>query len=389
MESVDTNQGKLLFVEGYGGTGKTYLWKAITTKIRGEGKIVLVVASCGITALLLEGGMTTHSRFHIPLNTTEESTCGIKQGADLTALLNRTSLIIWDEAPMAHRNCFEVLDKSLRDILRCTNENSERMPFGGMTVVLGGDFRQILPVVTKGRREHIVNASIKHSYLWKHFIVYKLKRNMRSSCISDDIDEKKRLQDFAEWILNIGDGNTTSDDGDELIQILDDILLEKGVDPRETIINSTYPDLLSNYRERMFPEERAILCPRNDTVQEINDYIMDKLSGEEMVYRSCDSVCTASTDGSDQLYPTEFLNTLKFSGMLDHELRLEVGLPVMYNGTRMTITQHGNKYIEAQIITETHMGDKVCIPWIIMTPNDKKWPFKLKRRQFPLSVYLL
>jgi hypothetical protein len=65
---------------------------------------VLVVASCGITALLLEGGRTTHSQFHIPLNTTEESTCYIKQGMDLAALLNKTSLIIWDEAPMAHRN---------------------------------------------------------------------------------------------------------------------------------------------------------------------------------------------------------------------------------------------------------------------------------------------
>jgi hypothetical protein len=134
--------------------------------------------------------------------------------------------------------------------------------------------------------------------------------------------------------------------------------LKRGDDPRETIINSTYPDLLSNYRERTFLEERAILCPRNDIVQEINDYIMDKLSGEEMVYRSCDSVCTRSADGSDELYPTEFLNTLKFSGIPDHELRLKVGLPVMllkninqtaslYNGTRMAITQLGKKCIEA------------------------------------------
>jgi hypothetical protein len=152
MESVDSKQGKLIFVEGYGGTGKTYLWKAITTKIRYEGKIVLAVASCGIVALLLEGGMTAHSRFHIPLNTTDESMCDIKQGSDLVALLNKTSLILWDEAPMAHRNCFEALDKSLQDILRCTNENSDKMPFGGMMVLLDGDFRQILPVVEKGRR---------------------------------------------------------------------------------------------------------------------------------------------------------------------------------------------------------------------------------------------
>jgi hypothetical protein len=77
---------------------------------------------------------------------------------------------------MTHRNCFEVLDKSIQDILRCRNEYSNNMPFGGMTIVLGGDFRQILLVVTKGRGEHIVNAFIKRSYLWGHFIVYKLNK---------------------------------------------------------------------------------------------------------------------------------------------------------------------------------------------------------------------
>jgi hypothetical protein len=50
---------------------------------------------------------------------------------------------------------------------------------------------------------------------------------MRLSCISDDIEEKRQLQDFAKWILDIGDGKTMSDEGEELVQITDDILLEK------------------------------------------------------------------------------------------------------------------------------------------------------------------
>jgi ATP-dependent DNA helicase PIF1 len=52
---------------------------------------------------------------------------------------------------------------------------------------------------------------------------------------------------------------------------------------------------------------------------------MDKISGEEITYRSCHSVCDASIDGIDDLYPTKFLNTLKFLGIPDHELRLKVG----------------------------------------------------------------
>lgn len=154
LQSIDKGLGKQIFVEGYDGSEKTYLWRAITTKLRSEGKIVLAVASCGIAALLLQGGRTAHSRFRIPINITDESTCDIKQGTHLAELLKKTSLILWDEAPMANRNCFEALDKSLRDILRFNTQNSDQKPFGGMTVVLGGDFRQILPVVPKGRREH-------------------------------------------------------------------------------------------------------------------------------------------------------------------------------------------------------------------------------------------
>jgi len=184
MESAYRGLGKQIFVEGYGGTGKTYLWKAITTKLRLEGKKVLAVASSGIAALLLQGGRTAHSRFHIPINITEESTCEIKQGSHLAELVKKTSLILWDEAPMANKHCFEALEKSLRDILRFTNQNSDERPFGGMTVVLGGDFRQILPVITKGKREHIVNASIKRSYLWKHFEIFRLTENMRLKCLS-------------------------------------------------------------------------------------------------------------------------------------------------------------------------------------------------------------
>ena len=72
-------------------------------KVASEGNIVLAMASSGIAALLLEGGRTTRSRFHLPLILTEESTCDIKQGSHSADLLKKTSLILWDEAPMANK----------------------------------------------------------------------------------------------------------------------------------------------------------------------------------------------------------------------------------------------------------------------------------------------
>ncbi len=43
--------------------------------------------------------------------------------------------------------------------------------FGGKTMVLGGDFQQILPVVRKGGQGDIVNASLPRSHLWQHVTI--------------------------------------------------------------------------------------------------------------------------------------------------------------------------------------------------------------------------
>jgi len=50
---------------------------------------------------------------------------------------------------MINRLCFEAFDRTLRDIMKIENEENSKNPFDGKVVVLGGDFRQILPVVKK------------------------------------------------------------------------------------------------------------------------------------------------------------------------------------------------------------------------------------------------
>lgn len=86
--------------------------------------IYVPVVSSGIAAQLIIGVRTAHSRFCIPILCNEESTCNIMQGSDLAKLLIHITLIIWDEAPMTHRHCFEALDRSLKDILRFKDPDS-------------------------------------------------------------------------------------------------------------------------------------------------------------------------------------------------------------------------------------------------------------------------
>lgn len=93
MQSVDSGNGEVFFVYGSGGTEKTFMWSSLSAAIRCRGEIVLNVASSGIASLLLPGGRTTHSRFKIPINVTEDSFCSIKQESSLGELIVRTKLI--------------------------------------------------------------------------------------------------------------------------------------------------------------------------------------------------------------------------------------------------------------------------------------------------------
>ncbi|KAD4981775.1 hypothetical protein E3N88_18446 [Mikania micrantha] len=191
----------LAFVYGHGGTGKTFLWTTIICALRSKGKIVLAVAASGIASLLLPSGRTAHSRFKIPFDLTEESICYIKKKTQLAQLLGESSLIIWDEAPMNDRKCFESLDRCLRDIL----DNSDT-PFGGKSVLLGGDFCQTLPIIPRAAKATILRSSLPRSYLWKFFIVYKLTENMRLHRPNLDLIQQEEIRSFSSWLLSVGDG---------------------------------------------------------------------------------------------------------------------------------------------------------------------------------------
>ncbi|XP_071714697.1 uncharacterized protein [Rutidosis leptorrhynchoides] len=225
VASIDNDESQLFFLYGY---GKNFVWKTLAVAIRSRGDIVINVASSGIAALLLTGGRTAHSRFAIPINVLEDSFCSIKPESELAALLNQAKLIIWDEAPMMHIHCFEAFDRTMKDIIK-SNKSFE--PFGGKVVIFGGDFRQILPVIQRGTRSEIVDASIHSSYLWRKCKVMKLTKNMRLRCDSND-SEMKEIADFAEWILKIGEGKiNTLNDGEADIDFSDEILLETASPP--------------------------------------------------------------------------------------------------------------------------------------------------------------
>ena len=73
---------------------------------------------------------------------------------------------------MCHRHCFEAVERTFIDILLPTSIDMHIRPFGGKTILLGGNFRQILSVVINGTKEEIINASLTQSNFWKFFKIY-------------------------------------------------------------------------------------------------------------------------------------------------------------------------------------------------------------------------
>ncbi|XP_071692046.1 uncharacterized protein [Rutidosis leptorrhynchoides] len=123
MKAVDQSKEGVFFLYGYGGTGKTFLWKTLSAALRSKGEIVLNVASSGIASLLLSGGRTAHSRFHIPLHPTDESFYTISPSRKLGELIRRTKLFIWDEAPM--RQLVGVFESNERKEEKETEQHSD------------------------------------------------------------------------------------------------------------------------------------------------------------------------------------------------------------------------------------------------------------------------
>ena len=107
---------KVFFIDGPGGTGKTFLYNTLLSTVRSHSDIALAMASSGIAALLLQGGRTVHSRLKVPIRLNEISLCGISKQTVLAKLIQRAKLLVWDEAPMTHRFTAECIDRSLRDL---------------------------------------------------------------------------------------------------------------------------------------------------------------------------------------------------------------------------------------------------------------------------------
>lgn len=380
INAVDNGNGGIFFLDAPGGTGKTFLLSLILAAIRGQSGIALALASTGIAATLLEGGRTAHSALKLPLNLQihESPVCNISKQSAMAQVLKNCKLIIWDECTMAHKRSLEALDRTLRDL-----RNNDRC-FGGVMILLAGDFRQTLPVIPKSTAADELNACLKSSHLWRFVKTISLTINMRVLLQHD-----RTAEVFSKELLRIGNGQVPIDPCSGLISIPTAIC--QFASSKDELISSVYPNIAQNYGNYEWLAARAILAAKNIDVNDLNWTIQNQIPGDLRSYKSIDRV-----ENEDEVvnYPVEFLNSLDLPGMPPHHLRLKVGsvvimlrnlhAPKLCNGTRLIVTKLMDNLIVASILKGPFKGEECLLPRIPLTSTDL--PFQFKRMQFPVKL---
>lgn len=157
MERISCNKSRAFFIDGPGGTSKTFLYRALLATVHSQGFIALAIATSGVAASVLPDGRTAHSRFQIPIDIDDNFSCNISKQSSLACLIQDAKLIIWDEASMTKKNMIEALDVLLKDIM------DDNTLFDGKIIVFDGDFRQTPLVVRNGKKRRFYSS--KHVIL--------------------------------------------------------------------------------------------------------------------------------------------------------------------------------------------------------------------------------
>ena len=173
IDSINSDVGGVFFLDAPGGTGKTFVLNALLSAVRSDGHVALGTAISAVASKLLDNGSTVHSKLKVPIKITDTSFCNISKADGTGKVLLQTKLLIIDEVSMGHKHIYEAIDRTLREI------KQNEAPFGNLTVVFSGDWRQCLPVIVHGSEGQVCDACLKFSPLWKFVKVYHLTENMR------------------------------------------------------------------------------------------------------------------------------------------------------------------------------------------------------------------
>lgn len=327
--------GRNVFLTGPAGSGKTFVLNEFIQRLKAKGKTVAITASTGIAGTHL-GGITIHSWSGIGIkdSLSEYDLDELSQKEHLHRRFKITDVLIIDEISMLHSYRLDMVDQVLRTITDVDR------PFGGIQVVLAGDFFQLPPI----QRNSTATFFAFESSAWD---VLNL-----AVCYLDTVFRQSN---------------------DPLLQVLSEIrsgkISEESGELLQERMNTEPPDHITPTR----------LYTHNIDVDAVNKKELDQLSGVCEVF-----AMTSKGRKAD-------VEILKKNCLAPEQLELKVGAQVMFvknnlpegyvNGTLGTVT--GFEY--GQPVVETVEGKEVTAQ-VDTWAMEKGGEVKAEIRQLPLRL---
>lgn len=234
-------------------------------------------------------------------------------------LIQKSSLIIWDEAPIANCAVLACVDETCRQVMQST------LPFGGKVIVLLGNFHQMCPVIRKGTKAEVIKASISCSPIWTKFTIHHLTIPIQNA----------NHPPFAAFVDAIGDGGGPHISFQGL----------QHATSRTELTQFTFPPNIVN--NPILCVRWCILAPTNSQVDAYNSAILNQLPGTPRIFCAADSLeehTTISDDSEDGILPTpdaiiDYISKVQPNGMPDHTLLIKLG--GVYRLLRNFLIDHG------------------------------------------------
>lgn len=247
--------GKNVFLTGAAGAGKTFLLNKYINHLKDNNVKVAVTASTGIAATHLQGA-TIHawSGIGVKDNITKKDLEKLLSTGRITRNYKNTKVLIIDEISMLHKHQLDMVDTIARYILNDDN------PFGGMQVILCGDFFQLPPVsigTSVGKTQFAFEASS-----WKegNFHVCYLHEQHRQN-------------------------------NDPLLAILNDIRSGTAGEHTKVPLRTRYK------KEPQGATKATKLYSRNMNVDTINEQALSNIEGQEKIFTMVTEGFSALVDG--------------------------------------------------------------------------------------------
>ncbi len=374
LAAVDAprEQARVMMLQASGGCGKSFVSNYVAARVRSTGKAAICVAASAQAASVLTGGRTAHGQLRIPLDCDDSSylDLSVSQKNEIA----NAALLIWDEASMVSGTIADCVSRSFMDIFQ------NDVPFGGMPVVFCGDFRQLLPVVKGGRGEY---HTIQTCAWWSATQMLKLHHNWRS-----------QQPQWLQLLNSVGMGTIDTVE----------IPPESASPTVEDVVQYVWSDASTGSTQ-----SKAVLTLTLEDAAAVNEQVIRNLPGDGTIALSNDTYMDCK---EPDLYPEEFVRSLKISGVAPGQLHLKVGARYIIirnidvangvvNGAHLLCTSHTSRTVSGMcagyhhcpsdgtagtLINGEHIGRNVTLPRIafIITSSQSHLPFAVWRQQFPL-----